>query len=139
MMTLNEIVRLSERLRRLNSRLVKIVGYKTGKDKQGVPTAVAKTWTPLEYSLGGHRFIRSRDLNKFTSSSKFLDRKMRVRVSCSCPDYMYRWEYANNLVGASDIIYGNGEAPDETNPQYRPGLCKHLLALRTLIKTKHGV
>ena len=52
---------------------------------------------------------------------------------------MFRWEYANNLVGASDIIYGNGDPPDETNPKYRPGMCKHLLALRTLIKAKHGI
>lgn len=139
MMTLNELVRLSERMRRLNSRLVKVVGYKTGKDKKGIPTAVAKTFTPLEYSLRGHRIIRSRDLNKYVSSIKFLDRKYRVRVSCSCPDFMYRWEYADNLVGAADIIYGNGDPSDETNPGYRPGLCKHLLALRTLIKAKHGV
>jgi len=139
MMKLDKLVRLSERMRRLNSRLVKVVGYKTGTGKDGIPTAVARTYTPLEYSLGGRRIMRAKDKNKYTSSIKFLDRGLHVRVSCSCPDYMYRWEYANNLVGASHIIYGNGEAPDETNPQYRPGLCKHLLALRTLVKEQHGI
>lgn len=139
MLTLNELVKMSERMRRLNSRLVKVVGYKTGKDKRGSPTAVAKTYTPLEYTLAGHRITRSKDQNKYVSSIKFLDRRLHVKVSCSCPDYMYRWEWANNEHGASDIIYGNGEAPDYTNPPYRPGLCKHLLALRSLIKVKHGV
>lgn len=141
MMTLNELVRLSERMRRLNSRLVKIVGYKTGKDKQGIPTAVAKTYTPLEYKLGlgGPRIGRASDQAKYVSSIKFLDRKMHVRVSCSCPDYYFRFEVANHLVGASDIIYSTGEMPDQSNPEYRPQLCKHLIRLRTLIKEKHNV
>jgi hypothetical protein len=138
-MKLGKLVSLSESIRKINARFVKIKGYKTGMDKNGVPTAVARTHTPLEYTIG-RRVVRARDQNQYTSSIKFLNKKYDVKVSCSCPDYMYAgWEYANHEVGASDIIYGNGEPPLIKNPDLRPGLCKHLLALRQLIKEKHGV
>lgn len=138
MIKLNKFVQMSDRMRRINSRLVKIVGYKTGVDKQGIPTAVARTYSPREFIIGG-RLIKARDQNRYTSSIKFLSKSLNVKVSCSCPDYMFRWEWANAQQGASDIIYGNGEPPDDTNPQYNPGMCKHLLALRKKIKDTHNV
>ena len=139
MKTISELVRISDRIRRINARFVKIIGYKTGVDKNGIPTAVCKTFTPLEYTVT-KRVVPAHDTNRYTSSIKFLQKGTRyVKVSCSCPDYMYRWEFANAQVGAGDIIYGNGDAPDETNPKYNPGLCKHLLALRTKVKDKHGI
>ena len=137
-MKLNYLVSKSNRLRKLNARLVRVVGYKTGFDKKGIPTAVAKTYTPKEYTIGG-RLVRAKDQNKYVSSIKFLDRSLNAKVSCSCPDYMFRWEYANAQAGASDILYGNGEAATTTNPGNQVGLCKHLLALRALIKEKNGV
>lgn len=137
-MKLNQLVSKSDRMRKANSRLVRVVGYKTGFDKQGRPTAVAKTYTPREYT-SGMRLVRAKDQNKYVSSVKFLDKQLSCKVSCSCPDFMFRWEWSLAQVGAADIIYGNGEPPDVTNSEHRPGLCKHLLALRALIKTKHGI
>jgi hypothetical protein len=55
--------------------------------------------------------------------------KNKVILSCSCPDFMYRWEYALSKRGAARIVYGNGDPPDEANPKLRPGCCKHLVAL----------
>lgn len=137
-MKLAKLVNASEKTRKINARYVKIVGYKAGRDKQGLATAMAKTWTPKEYK--GGRIVDSHDHNKYVSSIKFLDKNLNVKVSCSCPDYTFAgWEYANHKQGASDIIYGNGEPPIEKNPNLKPGLCKHLLALRALIKQKHGV
>ncbi len=138
-MKLDQLVRQSDRMRKANSKLVRVVGYKTGFDKQGLPTAVAKTYTPREYTVG-MRLVKARDQNKYVSSVKFLDKKLNCKVSCSCPDFVFAgWEWSNAQVGASDIIYGNGEPPDIKNPGHRPGLCKHLLALRQLIKDKHGI
>ena len=137
-MKLDALVSKSTRLRKLNASLVRVVAYKTGRDKKGFASAVAKTYTPKEYNVH-NRLVMSKDQNKYVSSVKFIDKKLNVKVSCSCPDYMFRWEYANMTVGASDIIYGNGEAPNVTNPELRPALCKHLIALRRLIKEKHNV
>lgn len=138
MLNLPQLVKLSEPLRKVNSKFVKVVGYKTGMDKKGIPTAVAKTYTDLEYNVH-HKVVRTSS-TRYISSVKFLDRKHKwVQVSCSCPDYLYRWEYANHMHGASEIIFGNGEPAGATNPENRPGLCKHLLALRKIIKDRHGV
>ncbi len=138
-MKLDTLVGKSSKLRKLNAGLVRIVAYKTGRDKAGFATAVAKTFTPREYNLR-YQQVRAKDQNRYVSSIKFLDRKLNVKVSCSCPDYVFGgWEFSNYQVGASDIIYGNGEPPDVRHPSYRPGLCKHLIALRNLVKQKHGI
>lgn len=48
----------------------------------------------------------------------------------NCEAYtFYGFEYSNALKGAARIIYGNGDAPDFTNPGYVPGLCKHTYAV----------
>jgi hypothetical protein len=52
-----------------------------------------------------------------------------VQVQCTCDDYLYMWEYANAAQSAARIFYGNGEPPDDKNPKYRPGLCKHAYLL----------
>lgn len=138
-MKLDALVSKSTRLRKLNATLVRVIGYKTGRDKKGFATAVAKTFTPKEYNVH-HKLVQAKDQKPYVSSVKFIDKRLNVKVSCSCPDYVFAgWEYANHTVGAADIIYGNGEPPNEKNPEMRVGLCKHLLALRTIIKEKHGV
>jgi hypothetical protein len=136
-MKLGKLVALSDKMRKINSKFVRITKYKAGRDKQGFATAVCQTFTPREFKQG--RVVPSNDHNRYVSSIKFIDKNLNVKVSCSCGDYCFRWEYANHKVGASDIIYCNGEPPVETNSKMRPGLCKHLLALRAFIEKKHGV
>ncbi len=137
-MKFDVLVNKTDRMRKMNAKLVRVVGYKTGFDKKGIPTAISKTYTPREYIIG-NKLVRARDQNKYTSSVKFLDKKLNCKVSCSCPDFLYRHEWALAQVGAADIIYGNGEPPDETNPGHKIGLCKHLVALRAIIKQRHGI
>ena len=133
-MKLAKLVNSSDKMRKANARLVRVVGYKTGFDKNKIPTAVAKTYTPREYTIG-MKLRQAKDKNKYVSSIKFLDRKLNVKVSCSCPDYMYRHEWANTQAGASDVIYGNGEPSTETNPSNKVGLC---VAKNTLVTTANG-
>lgn len=138
-MKLDQIMAKCDKMRKLNAKLVRVVGYKTGFDKKGLPTAVAKTYTPREYTVN-MRLVRAKDQNKYVSSVKFLDRKLNVKVSCSCKDFLFAgWEYVLAQHGAADIVYGNGEPPDIKNPDHRIGCCKHIIALRALIKEKHGV
>jgi hypothetical protein len=61
--------------------------------------------------------------------------RLMCEVDCECPDYKYRWAWANNRKDAGPIGFGSfnkciDQAPRETNPTNRPGLCKHLLALK---------
>jgi len=62
-------------------------------------------------------------------------------VDCGCPDYKYKWAYANNRQGAGpmgrdSINQCNGARPNITNPRLRPGMCKHLLSLKDQIRKK---
>lgn len=63
----------------------------------------------------------------------------RVHLSCSCDDFMYRWEYALSIRDGAQILYGNGEPPVDTNPRLKPGCCKHLVALIYLAKQRQIV
>lgn len=136
-MKLDQLLKTSESMRKLNSKFVKVVNYKAGRDKKGLAVAMAKTYTPLEFNV--HRnVVPARDKNRYVSAITFLDKNLNVEVTCSCPDYVYSGaEYNNAQVGASKIIYGNGEPPDASKSQ-KPSLCKHLIALRALVKEKHG-
>lgn len=56
----------------------------------------------------------------------------------NCPDYKYRWAWANkqrgsSKVGPSSLNQAWNQAPRITNPNGRPGLCKHVIATRDYI------
>lgn len=59
-------------------------------------------------------------------------------VDCTCPDFRYRWAWANkqrgsSRVGDQSLNQALNRAPRHTNPKGKPGLCKHLLATREYI------
>lgn len=59
-------------------------------------------------------------------------------VDCTCPDFRYRWAWANkqrqsSLVGPQSLNQAWNKAPRKTNPTGKPGLCKHILAARQFI------
>lgn len=59
-------------------------------------------------------------------------------VDCTCPDFRYRWAWANkqrqsSVVGPSSLNQAWNKAPRKTNPKGEPGLCKHILATRSFI------
>lgn len=67
--------------------------------------------------------------------------EVECKVDCSCPDYMYRWAYANyyrdaGSLGKDSLNQCNGSVPGKTNPRLKPSLCKHLVALSGYLKTK---
>lgn len=64
--------------------------------------------------------------------------QLAVEVDCMCPDYRYRWAWANHQKRAGPIGKGSlnqckNKAPKHTNPKGVPGLCKHILATRDFI------
>ena len=64
-----------------------------------------------------------------------LSRCKDVKVDCTCSRYMFVWNYALNKAGAAIVDRTNGEPPVVTNPNLKPGICKHgLIALQFLLK-----
>jgi hypothetical protein len=134
-MKLGKLTQLSETGRIMNAAYVKIQKYKEGRARDGTAYAAAQTYSLVEIN-SNRELVRSKDRNKYLTKIHFLDKKLNVKVSCSCPDYMFRFEYPNTKLGASDIIYGNGDPP---TVYFAPGLCKHLIAVRKLIKQRHKI
>ncbi len=66
--------------------------------------------------------------------------KMKCKVDCECPDFMYRFAYNDAAKGASQIGTDslNGALNRRPKPayDYGEGLCKHLAALGRFLKTK---
>jgi len=66
--------------------------------------------------------------------------KMKCKVDCECPDFMYRFAYNDAAKGASQVGPDslNGALNRRPKPayDYGEGLCKHLTALGRFLKTK---
>lgn len=64
--------------------------------------------------------------------------KIDCSVDCSCPDYRYRFSYANKAAGAgengSNSLNKGLNYPSSINEG--PGLCKHLISLKEYLKTE---
>lgn len=60
----------------------------------------------------------------------------KVKLSCNCADFVYRWEYALFKQGGADIQYGDGTAPTTTNPGLSLGACKHIIALDQKVRER---
>jgi hypothetical protein len=103
---------------------VKIVGLKHGKSKKtGLFKAISKAYSRRQGSAHAYHYA---------CAITQLDKKSHVRVSCSCPDFCFRWEYFLWKRGAAEIYYCNGEAPQ--NPG-KAACCKHLvMTFKTLFE-----
>jgi hypothetical protein len=64
--------------------------------------------------------------------------KVDCSVDCSCPDYKYRFSYANKQADAgengSNSLNKGFDYPSSINRG--PGLCKHLIALKEYLRTE---
>ena len=70
--------------------------------------------------------------------------KLECELDCGCEDFRFRWAFANkqrgsSRVGPRSLNQAWNRAPRITNSTCRPGLCKHILALRNYLygKTVH--
>lgn len=135
-LTLRQLHRNTPRLMKENGAECTVKKFKRTKTASGLPavTAVVRhndPWRPDAVPRDHQVQIIGR-----VHDTKLSDRKQKVLCSCDCENYVYMWEYANAKYGAARIIYGNGEAPNFTNPGETPGLCKHLVATVDAILSK---
>jgi hypothetical protein len=80
------------------------------------------------------KFFKPKNKNPKNVPLQHLD----CLVDCTCPDFRYRWAWANkqrqsSVVGPNSLNQAWNKAPRKTNPKGTPGLCKHILATRSLI------
>lgn len=144
-MNIKELMQFTPKLFVNNSKDVIMVSGKKATTRSGMPAFIAETLTRDPYRPDRYpkqRTVHFIGLDKFENgkpnTKKPLSQHRRVLVQCSCEAFtFYGFEYANALKGASRIIYGNGDAPDFTNPGYSPGLCKHAYAIAYYLLNKN--
>jgi hypothetical protein len=129
-LTLRQLIAETPRAVGLTARDLLIRGVKLRKRPMlGITAAVvSQTTPPQKYETS----ITVTD-PKYTSFSR-----APVKVSCSCPHFMYTCEVALATRGNADIKYSNGAMPTYTNPSLAPILCKHLMALALTVLAKEA-
>lgn len=136
-MTLRQLIRATPRL---------FINNAVDVEAKKIETKFTKTHRPL---IMGHmvtydvwRKSRVRRVHETYIIGMGDDEKMpvnrhpKVLVQCTCESFVYVFEYANASVGASRLIYSNGNAPNFTNPMLAPGCCKHIIALAKIVLEK---
>lgn len=135
-MTLKQLLKQTTGDRKQRANYVKILKMKTGHEKDtGFGFVAGVTYSSKLVNEKG-KLVTNPNPTHYVSVITFIDKKLHCRVSCSCSDNLFRWEWSNTNKDASEIEYCNGLAPDTTNPTHNPGLCKHLCALYMRIQPK---
>ena len=135
MLNLRQFERKLDPLRKLNSRYVKIIRMKTGYTDEGLGFVASQAYSTHVLNANG-QLIKKETKDVYVTMITFIDNKLNVHISCSCPDNLYRWEVANSLKDAAEVEYSNGEMPDITNPSRLNRTCKHSFRLYQQIKSK---
>jgi len=131
-MTLLQLYRSSPANRREHSDDVVIKAVKARKNTEGFPMVIAKVQSALT-PKGQIKAPAKR--TTYVTAIEFYAKK-QVIVDCSCDDFLYTFEYANNMKGCSRIENSNGQPPMSRNPAQIPGMCKHLIGLYRYLKAK---
>ncbi len=135
MLTIRQLFTRTSKDRKQRAQYVRCLGMKTGYTKAGFGFVAAKSYSFYKVNSEG-RLVRNLTPHKYLTMITFVNSKLQCHVSCSCEDNLYRWEFANANRGAAEIEYSNGDPPNTTNPEYKPALCKHLVALYLKIQPK---
>lgn len=133
MLTFPQIVRKTPKLRKENSLFVRLSTPKFGYTKKGTAFAAVKSYS-THIKLKDGSVVKHVSPEKYVTVVEFLDNRLHVNLSCSCPDFLYRFEVALNKKGAAQIEYSNGELPTVTNPTMIAACCKHCIALYNSLK-----
>lgn len=130
-----EIMKFTPRDRKNFAEFVKVLRVKKGRDKNGFAVAMAET---MSLVTPDGQLIKPNKRIKYLTTVTFIDADLNVRISCSCADFLYRWEVPLNKKGAAAIEYSNGQPTRVTNPASVPGQCKHCVALYRKLKSQYG-
>lgn len=127
-LTARQIVAKTPQGRRYAAEFVKVTSVKTKRHPNKISLLIyAKT----KSSRNASGEPKPGPLSTYISVIEVMDNRGRVKASCSCPDFLFTWEYALWKKGSADIEYSNGEPPASRNPGNVPGCCKHLYGMFT--------
>jgi hypothetical protein len=135
-LSLKQLLRTTPKLMKNNSMDVVVSKLVRKKTKSGLPAVEAVTYTADPYRPNKSRRDHKAYIIGIDSQDQPITKQRRVMISCSCENYIFTWEYANALHGASKLVYGNGDPATFTNPDNLPGMCKHLVAITKEITDK---
>lgn len=66
--------------------------------------------------------------------------KHQVQARCSCSDYRFTWSFYNDQAGSNlgkvEPYVRKTTTRPERNPQHAPGLCKHLLEMVDVLRSR---
>ncbi len=134
MLTIRQLLRSTFPVAKRNSAWVEFVNLRRGKNRAGQPKYLTNAYTNAR--APGQK---NKPPARHQCSVVALDKKKGwngyVLVSCSCEYFTYTCEYALHAHGAANIVYSNGEPPEDKNPRLTPSLCKHLYALLSGIQS----
>ncbi len=135
-LTLRQILRNTPRLMHENAKEVQVVKFKRTKTKSGLPAVKATVVHNDPFRPDRIKRPREVYIIGLESTTKPISKQRRVMMSCGCENFVFTWEYALAVHGAARIMYGNGQAPDWTNPHLVAGTCKHCTAIAMHLITK---
>lgn len=137
-MKFSAIVRRTTKRRKQSARYVRFLQAKKGYTREGYGFLAVQSNSTHAYDPATKTYIPTPNKPKYVTVVTVLDDDLNCVVSCSCKDFLYRWEVALYLEDAADIEYSNGELPEITNPQLAPRCCKHLVRLYAAIGKQMG-
>lgn len=136
-MKIQELYRRTSDERKYLAQFVRLKEMKSGHLTDGSGFVAAHTESVKKVDRHGFLVpVPAAERKSYVSAIVFTDKKLNVKVGCSCLDNLFRWEYSNAQKGAADIYYSNGQPPNTTNPLLRVSLCKHLTALYLKVASK---
>lgn len=129
-MTLRQLIRSTPRLFINNAVDVEAAKVEMKRTRTARPVIAGRMVTYDPWRNGRIRRVHETYIVGMGEDDKqVVNRHKKVLVQCSCESFVFTFEYANATVGASRMIYCNGQPPNFTNPAFIPGMCKHLIAL----------
>jgi hypothetical protein len=137
-MSLRELIRCTPKLFLYNATEVRARTIELKKTQTARPVIYGQMVTDDPWRRDRTRRIHETYIIGMDDDDKKpITRHKKVLIQCSCENFVYVFEYANASVGASRLIYCNGDYPYMTNPSLAPGCCKHVIALAKIAIEKN--
>lgn len=135
-MKIETLIRRTDSQRKTRAKYVRVLRLKTGRNAIGNLFIAGQTQTTHRFDGRFYVPVPPMHRNTYVTVIEFIDNSFNCRVACSCEDFKFREEVALWTRNAANIEYSNGAFPVITNPQLKPYVCKHTVALYEKVKAK---
>lgn len=137
-MQFSAIYRRTTNRRKEAAKYVQMLVSKSGYTQEGFGFFAVQSHSTHEYDYKAKVFVPAPAKPKYVTVVTIIDDDLNCLVSCSCKDFLFRWEVALTTHGASEVEYSNGDMPVIRNPTLAPRCCKHLAKLFNKVQPQLG-